>query len=573
MMRFGRCFICLLLLVGCLVVRSQNFIHVNQLGYLTNSPKIALVTEMDADAFTLRVASTNQVVYSKSFKEEQLLWTKSGEYIQMADFSDYKEPGRYYLQIGSERSFPFLIAESAVYDTLSLWSMKAFYLWRSSCEIKSDFATYKGESYARGMGHADTVVYIHTSVANEKRHAESEVSAPKGWYDSGDYSMYTVNAAYAVKFLAMAYELYPEYFKAHNLNIPESGNGVPDVLNELKWELDWLMAMFDESDGGVYFKLSSLKFSKMTMPEHDLQDRYMIGKSTSSALSFAASMAIAARLYAPYEDKFPGFSVKALSMAEKAYQWAERNPKVFFDNPEGVFTGTYSDMDVSDEFFNAAAELFVTTRKKFYYDRLNLVQQYDTPTWYRVNSLGLLTLALHEEALPEFVDRKKINVKSQGLFDNIYKLYYYSAGKLPLREFLWGSNGDVATNGAVMMVGYKMTGNPLYLDGAQASLDYLLGRNSLDYCFVTGFGSRSPKHIHDRRSENDGIKPPLPGYLVGGPNLEQASDCGQSSYPSSVYPARAYLDEFCSYSTNEIAINWNAPLVLLVAGLINSQKH
>lgn len=563
----------LFLILECSFAYSQNFIHVNQLGYLKNSPKIALVTEMDADAFTVRVASTNQVVYSKSFTEEQLLWTKSGEYIQMADFSDFKKPGRYYLQIGSERSFAFDIADSMLYDTLSHWTAKAFYLWRASCPIIDSLATYKGVSFARNAGHPDTIVYIHQSVADDKRHAESEVSAPKGWYDSGDYNKYVVNGAYAVSFLGMAYELYPEYFNSLNFNIPESGNGVPDILNELKWELDWMMSMFDENDGSVFFKLSSLKFSKMVMPEYDVQDRYMIGKSTSSALSFAASMAMASRLYAPYEVQYPGFSKKALDCAKAAYRWAERNPNRIFENPKDVSTGTYSDTDLSDEFFYAAAQLFITTHDKTYADKLELVQSYDSPTWYKVNSLGLLELAIHIDELPSTIDKKQIKVKSQGLFDNIYKLYYYSAGKLPLRNFEWGSNGDVAANGAVLGIAYRQTGNEEYMKASQACFDYLLGRNSLDYCFVTGFGTRSPKNIHDRRSQSDNISRPLPGYLVGGPNLDQPSDCGQTSYPSMVYPARAYLDEFCSYSTNEIAINWNAPLVLLIAEMINSAKH
>ena len=547
---------------------AVNFIHVNQLGYYAGSKKIALVSEMDAESFSVRLASTNQVVFSDRLAEPHM-WTMSGENLQFADFSSFKTPGRYYLQIGTERSNTFSIGDTAVYDTLAVWAAKAFYLWRASCPIESQFAVFKGTDYSRELGHPDTVVYVHRSAANDKRHAESEVSASKGWYDSGDYNKYVVNAAFTAGCLGLAYETSQRYFSNLDLNIPESGNGVPDLLNELKWELDWILSMFDDTDGGVYFKLSSLRFAKMVMPHQDNMDRYMIGKSTSSALGFAASMAMASRLYSRYEEQFPGFSEKALACARRAYQWALTFPNRKFDNPDDVFTGTYSDEDFSDDFFYAAAQLFITTHEQQYYDKLKLVQSYDSPTWYNVNSLGLLELAVNLDDLPSFTNKAQIRQKVQALFDNIYKLYYYSAGQLPLKKFEWGSNGNVAVNGAILALAFKMTKNERYLTASQAALDYLLGRNSLDYCFVTRFGVRYPKKIHDRRSQSDGIRLPLPGYLVGGPNLDQPTDCGQSNYPSFIYPARAYLDDICSFSTNEIAINWNAPLVMLLGLLID----
>ena len=159
-------------------VWAQNFIHVNQLGYYPYSPKKALLTDLDADSYTLRVASSNRVVYSGRLEKERM-WSLSGENIQIADFSEYNTPGRYYLQVGSERSYPFQISNEGVYDEVSQWTIKAFYLWRASCAIDSAYADFKGVNYARKAGHPDTVVYIHPAVANEKRRVESEVSAPR----------------------------------------------------------------------------------------------------------------------------------------------------------------------------------------------------------------------------------------------------------------------------------------------------------------------------------------------------------------------------------------------------------
>ena len=142
---------------------AVNFIHVNQLGYYAGSKKIALVSEMDAESFSVRLASTNQVVFSDRLAEPHM-WTMSGENLQFADFSSFKTPGRYYLQIGTERSNTFSIGDTAVYDTLAVWAAKAFYLWRASCPIESQFAVFKGTDYSRELGHPDTVVYVHRSL-------------------------------------------------------------------------------------------------------------------------------------------------------------------------------------------------------------------------------------------------------------------------------------------------------------------------------------------------------------------------------------------------------------------------
>lgn len=559
--------ICFLLI--SVVCCAQNFIRANQLGYFTNGMKCAMISDMDAESFTVRGAQTNQVVFSAAL-EPQRLWNMSGENVQFADFSEFNVPGQYYLQIGTERSHPFVIADSAIFDELSVWTLKSFYLWRSSTPIEEQYATFRGTNYARAMGHPDDVVYVHRSAASEGRHVESEVSSPKGWYDAGDYGKYIVNAGFSAAFFWMAYELYPDYYANLNLNIPESGNQMPDILDELKWELDWMLTMQDPSDGGVYHKLSTLRFCGMVMPDADKKDRYVIGKSTAAALSFAATMAACARVYAPFDSITDGMSDKMLKAARRAYKWAEAHPEVYYQNPKDVFTGSYGDETLSDDFFFAAAELFITTKEKQYYDKLNLSQSFETPTWHDVKSVALLDLAINEKSLPDFINRHMLKVKSQALFDNIYKLYHYSVGHLPLRKFEWGSNGTVAANGSILGVAYNLTGEKKYLEGAQACFDYLLGRNSVDYCFVSRFGYKYPKNIHDRRSDADGIKEPLPGYLAGGPNLDETTDCGKTSYPSGTYPARAYLDEMCSYSTNEIAINWNAPLIMLIAEILNA---
>jgi endoglucanase len=134
---------------------------------------------------------------------------------------------------------------------------------------------------------------------------------------------------------------------------------------------------------------------------------------------------------------------------------------------------------------------------------------------------------------------------------------------ISLDWFAWGSNSDVANQAMLKIIAMKLTGDRKYLPYIQNDVDYLLGRNATGYCFVTGFGTLSPVHIHHRPSGADGVPEPVPGFLVGGPNTVVMNDCGPGVKRSS-FPARSYTDSKCSYSTNEICINWNAPLVFVL---------
>ncbi len=547
---------------------AQEFIRVNQIGYYAASPKTAIFANMDAEKFEIRKVNSEEEVYEGKLSAGKF-WNQSGETIQIADFSDFKKPGKYFIRSGVEESYPFEIKENHLFDSLSVWSLKAFYLWRSSTEIKTEYAVFGKENYARKSGHPDDTVYIHPEVANKKRPAATTISAPKGWYDAGDYNKYVINAGITVHSLITAYEMFPGYYQKLNLHIPESGNNIPDILNELKWEFDWLMEMQDPYDGGVYNKLTTLRFCGMVSPDQDIAERYVVGKSTTAALDFAAMMAMAARVYKVYEDTFPGFSDKALVAAEKAWNWALINNKIAFKNPSDVKTGAYGDSEFNDEFFWAASELLITTGNKKYYDNLDFFQKFETPAWRFVNSLGLISLQIHLKELPEFVDKESISRKFKGLAENIYNQYKYSASLVPIKKFEWGSNSVIATNGVILGVAYYQLNDDKYLSGMLSSLNYLLGTNPTGYCFVTRFGSKYPKNIHDRRNQSNKIKEPLPGYLVGGANPNDIADCGSSSYISRL-PARCYLDDVCSYSTNEIAINWNAPLAFLVGMIENT---
>lgn len=547
---------------------AQNFIRVNQVGYLIDAPKYAQIASMNAYRFEVKDAKTEEVVFKGDIPEGKR-WNQSRENTQFADFSAFQTPGRYFVEVNGERSYPFEIGGKSTFRDFSVWTIKAFYLWRASTAIEPRYATFKGISFAREMGHPDDSIFIHNSAYSKTRTNETIISSSKGWYDAGDYNKYVVNAGITLHHLFLAYDMFPDYFNHLDLNIPESGNSLPDLLDEIKWEVDWLFTMQDPEDGGVYHKLTTHRFCEMDVkPSDDKQERLVVAKSTSAALCFAAEMAMTSRIFRRFDEPYAN---AALEAARKAWEWAEKNPNVFYNNPSDIKTGTYGDYSFSDEYFWAAAEMLLATGEKSYYDKMDFFRQFETPQWNSCNSLALMSLAWHLDELPNFVDTKQIQRKFFSLAELIYNGYKYSGGRVSLKKFIWGCNGEIATNGAILGLAYHVFQDPKYKDAMSSQFDYLLGMNPTDYCFVSGFGSHYPKHLHDRRSISDGIDEPLPGYICGGANPNQTSDCGKSNYPA-IAPARCYLDEMCSYSTNEIAINWNAPLVLLTTIMLNTYE-
>jgi hypothetical protein len=330
-----------------------------------------------------------------------------------------------------------------------------------------------------------------------------------------------------------------------------------------------MMTMQDTSDGGVYHKTTEAQFSAFVMPANVTSTRYVTAKSTAATLDFAAIMAMTARIYKEY---LPGLADQALKQSLDAWQWAKSNPNVPFHNPSssGIYpainTGEYGDGNFSDEFSWCAAELYITTKDTGYFNEIGVDAAYGLPGWGSVKTLGLLSLIVNKDSLTADADTTLIKDKLTDLADNSKRNIITSPYRIPGDYYYWGGNNAYANWGMLYMQAFKLTQNATYFNAALSSFDYLLGRNATSYCFVTGAGTKHPMHIHHRVSGSDGIAEPVPGFLVGGPNPGNMDDCGSSQYPSTL-PAKAYADLLCSYSTNEVAINWNAPLAFLAGAI------
>lgn len=552
--------------------KTTDKIRVNQVGFYPSTEKVAIVTDSIAKEFSVINASTKEVVYTGELKAKGV-WEYSEEFSNVADFTKVKEVGTYYISVPNVGdSYPFQISNQ-VNLNVGKASLGFLYYQRASIALPAQYAG----KWARAAGHADNEVIVHASAATATRPEGTKINSSKGWYDAGDYNKYIVNSGISTYTLMALYEQYPKFFDTLKLNIPENTNNIPDLLDEIRWNLDWMVTMQDE-DGGVYHKLTNTNFDGSVMPADATNSRYVIMKTTAATLDFSAVMAVAYRVYKK-TDK--AFAERCLKQSISAYEWAKENKGVVFNqgvmntkfNPD-ISTGAYDDGTLSDEFQWAAIELFIATNKSRYSEDANLEftlrTDFDLPNWAKVNTLGLYSLIQNRDYLPEEF-KPTLELVKDKITDLATKLQKYQANKsefevamgLSNGNFNWGSNSTAANQGMLLMNAYKLTNEKSYLTAAISNLDYLLGRNGTGYCYLSGYGAKKVMNPHHRPSEADGIVEPVPGMLAGGPNpgQEDAGTC-TGKYTTKV-AAKSYIDEQCSYATNEVAINWNSPFSFL----------
>jgi endoglucanase len=546
-------------------------IRLNQIGFYTDAPKVAIVAEDIEREFFITSLDGNTKFYTGKLSDAKKSFFSDTK-TRVADFSGFTTPGTYVLvvpQLG--QSYPFQISDY-VHDKVSRASLKSYYFQRFSIALQKEFAG----KWARPLSHPDTLVFVHPSAASSNRKAGTVIKTPGGWIDAGDYNKYIVNSGITMGTLLSAYEDFSAYYDTLDINIPESKNDLPDVLDEVLWNLRWMFTMQDPEDGGVYNKCTNANFDPMIMPHRATAARFVVQKGTAATLDFCAVMAQAGRVFSKFEHQLPGLKDSCMNAALRAWSWAEKNPDIVYDqeainkkyDPD-ITTGGYGDKVFKDEFIWAACELFVTSGKISYLKSVNLFPDaaVPVPSWAQVRVLGYYTL-LRAKSLDEgdtIVNeiRKRLLGMADVMIRNTDNRSYQTVMGYSPMDFVWGSNAVAANQSILLIQAYRITKDRRYLNNALSNLDYLLGRNATGYSYVTGHGDKTPMHIHHRPSEADGVADPVPGLLAGGPNPGRQDGC---QYPSSI-PDEAYVDHVCSYASNEVAINWNAPLVYLSAAM------
>ena len=564
------CFLLPLVLLPALAWGQENgstSIKLDQVGYPSKAAKVALVS-VSAKTFKVKRAGDNATVLEGELSAASAD-PNSGDTVQAANFSKLQKPGKYYLEVpGVGRSWGFSIAPDVFSHTYYL-AMRAFYGQR--CGTAVDL----GPEFP---GYTHPACHLEGSF-----HASSGRQGPRnnvgGWHDAGDYGRYIVNSGISVGTLLWAWELYGAKLARIKLSIPETGNGAPDLLNEVRWNLEWMLKMQDD-DGGVWHKQTSDHFSGFVMPEEDHSVSLVVGtgsqpyKSTCATADLAATAAIAARVYGPFDKKFAATNLRA---ARQAWAWTEHYPNVTFRNPPGISTGEYGDNECGDERLWAAAELWRTSGQSVYNQYfLNNYMKYmpdlrrpDPESWRVVSPMGLWSYALARRPGADPHAVAEIRQAALDAARNIVERTRrnpYHISMLP-EDYEWGSNGQVGNYGMQLLVTNALSPDPVFVETALENLHYLLGRNTFSLSWITQVGANPYRHPHHRPSGAGKTAEPWPGMLSGGPNAMR-QDPVLRALPRNLPPAKVYSDETGSYASNEICINWQARLVFLLAGVM-----
>lgn len=572
------------LLMGCRPV-SHPEIRMNQVGFSPLQEKTATIDVCCAEAqpyVAFVLAANGDTVWSGT-GSATMLNPVSGKPRQVVDFSSVTEPGEYTLHVPFGQMY-FTVCQHP-YRELTRKALRAFYYQRASMDIVEPYA----EGYERKAGHPDDHVLVHSSAATAERPEGTPLDCSGGWYDAGDYNKYIVNSGFTMGVWLMAYEMNKEYFDTLCLNIPESIVNrqssivhCPDMLAEAMYNIRWMMTMQD-LDGGVYHKLTEANFEGFIRPDECEKTRYVVMKTTAAALDFAATMALAARVYAPYEDVYPGFVAEATEAALAAYGWAMAHPDVYYDQPKmneqykpEITTGAYDDFDVNDEFYWAGIELQLLTGDEQYKAQIGeharavgatlaeAGKNYLPATWGNVAELGYFELLINGKT-----DAEALVAHMQPYLDEAETIsVHHSPYGNREEDFYWGCNSEgCCWRGVECLFVYKMTGDDKYRVAAEQCLNYILGQNATGYCYVTGFGQKPTNDPHHRLSYSH-PKGTHPGFLAGGPNpMRQDAETDGVKYPKNVPADESYLDYQPSYASNEVTINWNVTLFALTAGL------
>jgi endoglucanase len=520
----------------------------------------------------------------------------AGEDVALVRIKAALPPGTYRLEVGTLAARPFTVIERPN-RALFRDAMSFFYQQRAGAPILARWV--QRPDLARAAGHAPEVVGCFAG--QDERGVRwpgcaGRTDVTGGWYDAGDRGKYVVNAGISVWTLLTTFERAARHgaqaiVADGALALPDAGNGVPDLLDEARYEIEWMLRMqlpagtsaavvengaVRRIDGGglVFQKVADTAWAPVPIrPADDHRERALYPPTTAATLNLAAVAAQCARVWRTID---PAFAARCLAASTRAFAAASAHPALLADNR---FTGSggYGDTKLDDEFFWAAAELATTTGDPAYVEavrRSRFAQEGATaaPGWADVAMAGTITLATVPGAVPRAVAdaqrRAIVVVADRYLLDDRRQGYGFPGG---LGRTGWGSNGDLLDRAVVLGTAADLTGDARYRDAVVDALDYVLGRNPLDRSYVSGYGARPMRNPHHRfwAHQADPSYPlPPPGVLSGGPNSSSMSDDIARGMKGKCRPQTCWVDDYRAFTQNEVAINWNAPLVW-VAGFLD----
>lgn len=547
---------------------KQNTVLIDQLGYRPGDVKVAFVKAVNPASFVVEDAATNKIVLKGKLNSKIEFDRTTGDNLYALNFSSLMRPGVYKIIVDSSSettspeediSHKFSV-DNDVYNECAVKTLQSYYYQRCGVEINN------GTKWAHQA--------CHLKNAKLFDNPSKEINTTGGWHDAGDYNKFVLTTAVSAAFLLYAYEDNPDFFYDGQLNIPESHNSIPDILDEACWALEWLLKM-QRDDGAVYHKVSIKKWTGEHLPEEETDEQYVFGISSTSTADVAAVAALGARLLEKYNKQL---SMNLLKCAVNAWHFLKSNPENIpqggFKNPAGVDGGEYNDENDSDERLWASIELFrLTGSEEYIYYFLSNYQKVGGPN-YPVSWKNTANFAYYSYLklgpFPNGIDYRNYTKARTTILSNMNFYCDDLVARVELGgyrcilnndQFYWGSNSIVAGYAFDLITLYRITNKSKYYNAALDQLHYLLGRNTFGISFITGVGFNSVRHPYHQLSLLKYSGDPVPGLLVAGSN----SNSRLNGKIISQMPGKCYEDNEKNYFVNEVAINYTAPLVYIAS--------
>lgn len=585
-------------------VSDTEAVHLNQTGFHPAGGKTAIVVTDASNALEWALLDDGGAEVASGTTTPFGQNTGSGELVHHVDFSAFNAEGDdFVIEVDGARSQPFAV-RTDVYAQLKFDVLNFFYQQRSADPIEMPYAG--GTEWTRPAGHPSDMATCYGPVdfrGNDWGGCPYTLDTTGGWYDAGDHGKYVVNSGISVWTLLNHYERSLSQPAAAATvadgaaSIPENANGQPDLLDEARYNLEFMLAMQVPDGttlslplGNQYGNANALVFTSVDasgMGHHKIHDefwtgipqaphldpaqRYLSYPSTAATLNLAATAAQCARLWAGIDQ---AFADRCLTAGERAYAAAQRvDDALAYDVTDGG-GGGYGDSSLGDEFYWAAAELFIATGDSVYADDMRASSYFlDAPrdiAWPSTHGLGNLSLVVSSNSLTAG-ERSTLTSNLTALADEYLALKANEGYAIPFAgPYNWGSNSSFANNGIVLALAFDLTGQERYRQGVVDAMDYLLGRNPVDKSYVSGYGENplmNPHHRFWAHSADPSFPGPPPGALAGGSNFATPADSVAQAIYADCAPQTCYRDDIEAFSLNEVAINWNAPLFWIAAFL------
>jgi hypothetical protein len=505
-----------LLFATCAYGQSVIDTHfkIDQIGYRPADKKVALVSNPQVGynapspytpgtTLEVRTVSANAIVFSGT----PLAWNGGATHVQSGDkawwfdFSSVTAVGDYYINdpTNNKRSYAFRIADDVYNDALK-YALRTYYTQRCGTPKTAAFA---GSNYTDVACHEGALQDLDCRDVTNPSNVSLSKNLSGGWHDAGDYNKYVNFTWAALDYLLDAYEQRPAVFGDAN-NIPESGNGTPDILDEAKWELDWLLKM-QLSDGSVLMKVSTLGFTGGSPPSTETDQREYGAACSSSTRTVASVFAHAAIVFRMQSNaSMVNYGDTLLAHAQLAWTWLQNNPGYSNYANTGFSSANpeISHYEQDTRSFAAAVYLYAATGNTAYRTYVNAnytsIQPMQWTYWYPFESVvqnAMLYYCATPGATAATVNAIKANCISSVSSNNGDLLPAYNAqtdaymAYMKDQDYQFNNNEFKAETGAIYtnMNRYNLDvpNQTNYRNAAEGYVHFFHGMNPEGNCFLT----------------------------------------------------------------------------------------